>query len=116
LPAIFACGAINGLIIVGEGHALNAPDVPVARSAGLLQTLAMVVAAILTALTNRRPFTFVERLSFIGIFVCFALLFSSFEVQTLAMIGALCCACIPLAGSFVTRKSEQVHLDRGPRG
>jgi hypothetical protein len=106
LPAIFACGALNALIILGEGHALNAPDVPVPRPVGLLLTLAMVAAAILTARANRRQFTLVERLSFIGIFVCFALLFSAFDIQTVAMIGALCCACFPLATSFVADKSK----------
>jgi hypothetical protein len=106
LPAIFACGALNGLIIVGEGHALDSPGVPVTRTLGILLTLAMIAAAVLTTLANRRQFTFVERLSLIGISLCFALLFSSFDIQPAAITGALCCACIPLINSFVSHRSR----------
>src|SRR5271157_1445486 len=108
LPAVFACGALNGLIMVAEGHVLNVPGVPVARPLGLLLTLAMIAASVLTAMANRRRFAFVERVSFIGIFLCCALLFSSFDVQPAAMIGAICCACIPILSDLVTRKSKSL--------
>ena len=96
LPAIFLCGALKGVIMLVEGHALNSPGIPVSRLAGVLLTLAMILGAVLTAAANRRPFTPVERLSFSGVFFCFALLFSAFELQVAAMAGALCFACIPL--------------------
>jgi hypothetical protein len=102
LPAVFACGALNGLTILAEGHALNSPSVPVSRLLGILLTLAMVAAAALTAFANRRQIKLVERFSFVGIFVCFALLFSSFDMQAVAMIGSLCFAGLPLLVAFVS--------------
>lgn len=110
LPAIFLCGALNGLIILVEGHALNTPDIPVSRVIGVLLTLSMILGAVLTAAANRRPFTRVERLSFSGIFLCFALLFSAFGFQTAAMAGALCFACIPLIGGLVSHRSRASHV------
>jgi len=106
LPAIFFCGALNGLIILAQGHALNSPNIAVPRLLGAALTLAMVAGAALTAAANRRPFTLVERLSFSGIFVCFALQFSAFDVQFVATAGALCCACVPLISGFVSHKSQ----------
>src|SRR5579885_1857501 len=38
LPSIFLCGALNGLTILVEGHALTSPGVPVSRLAGVLLT------------------------------------------------------------------------------
>ena len=102
LPAIFLCGALNGVIILVEGHALNSPGIPVSRLIGALLTAAMILGAVLTA--NRRPFTALERLSFSGIFLCFALLFSAFELQAAAMAGALCFACIPPIGTVVSHR------------
>jgi hypothetical protein len=104
LPAIFLCGALNGLIIVAEGHELNSPGTSVSRLVGAVLTLAMIAGAVLTAAANRRAFTMLERLSFSGIFICFALLFSSFDVQPAALAGALCCACIPLLSGFLSHK------------
>lgn len=110
LPAIFACGALNGLIIIGQGHALNSPDVVVARSLGVVLTLAMISAAALTARANSRRFTSVERLSFIGIFLCFIVLFSSFDIKSAAVAGAVCCACIPPIWDLVTRRSKTLSI------
>jgi hypothetical protein len=104
LPAIFLCGTLNAVIMLVEGHALNSPGIPVSRLVGVLLTLAMILGAVLTAAANRRPFTPVERLSFSGIFLCFALLFSAFELQAAAMVGALCFACIPLIGDLVSHR------------
>lgn len=106
LPAIFLCGALNGLIILAQGHALNSPGIPVSRVLGAVLTLAMVAGAVLTAAANRRAFTLLERLSFTGIFICFALLFSAFDVQFAAMAGALCCACAPLISGFWSHRSR----------
>ncbi len=66
LPSVFACAALNGLIIVSEGHALNSPSVPVSRLLGILLTVAMAAAAALTEFANRRRFAVAERLSFVG--------------------------------------------------
>jgi hypothetical protein len=106
LPAVFLCGALNGLIILAEGHALNSPGIPVPRLLGVLLTLGMIAGAVLTAAANRRQFSSVERLSFSGIFLCFALLFSSFDVQSAAVAGALCCASIPLFSGFLAHRSR----------
>lgn len=106
LPAIFLCGALNGLVILAEGHALSAPGIAVSRLLGAVLTLAMIAGAVLTAAANRRALTLLERLSFSGIFICFALLFSAFDVQFAAMAGALCCACIPLISSFFSHRSR----------
>jgi hypothetical protein len=104
LPAIFLCGALNGLIILVEGHGLNSPGIPLSRLVGALLTAAMILGVVLTAAANRRPFTALERLSFSGIFLCFALLFSAFDLQAAAMAGALCFACIPLIGGLVSHR------------
>ena len=104
LPAIFLCGALNTVIMLVEGHALNSPGIPVPRLIGVLLTIAMILGAVLTAAANRRPFTPVERLSFSGIFLCFVLLFSSFELQAAAMVGALCFACVPQIGNLVSHR------------
>ncbi|HWQ55150.1 MAG TPA: hypothetical protein VN442_15795 [Bryobacteraceae bacterium] len=104
LPAVFACGALNGSIITAQGHALNAPGTPVARPMGLVLTLAMLAAAVLTAKANDRSFKAMERLSFIGIFLSCALLFSSFDMQPAAMLGAICCASIPMLRDLLTHK------------
>ncbi len=70
--------------------ALALPAVPLLL--GVLLTGGMIGGATLTAAANRRQF---------------ALLFSSFDVQTAALAGALFCASIPLLSGFVAHRSER---------
>lgn len=115
LPGIFACGALNALIMVYEGHALNSPQVPVARPVGLLLSAGMIAASGLTAYANDQTFTLVERVSAIGVFLCCAALFSGFDSQSLFMTAGFACATLPAIRHWLNVRQKRVEV-RGNQG
>jgi hypothetical protein len=80
----------------------------------------MLSTAALTARANRNGFTSVERVSFIGIFLCFAALFSAFDVKAQATAGIILCACLPLGRrplfEGTTPGTTKPRAERGPNG
>ena len=71
LPGIFGIAAINGLVILITGHALNESTVPVPRLVGALFTAVMATASIVTATFARRDLTNTDRAAYLGILACF---------------------------------------------
>lgn len=110
LPGIFACGALNALIMVYEGHALSSPEVPVARPLGLLLLAGMIAASGLTAYANDQRLTLVERVSAIGVFLCCAALFSGFDSQSLFMTAGFACATLPAIRYWLNLRHKRVEV------
>jgi hypothetical protein len=110
LPGIFACGALNALVMVYQGHAVNSPDVPVARPLGLLLLAGMIAASGLTAYANDQPLTLVERVSAIGVFLCCAALFSGFDSQSLFMTAGFVCATLPAIRHWLNLRHKRVEV------
>lgn len=103
LPGIFAFGALNALIIIFDGHALNSPQIPVARPLGILLAAGMIAASALTAYTNSQRFTLLERVSAVGILLSCAMLFSGFDLQPIFMATGFLCAAIPAITHLLER-------------
>jgi len=115
LPGIFAFGALNALIMVCQGHALNSPEVPVARPLGLLLLAGMIAASGLTAYANDQILRLVERVSAIGVFLCCAALFSGFDYQSLFMTAGFVCATFPAIRHWLHLRRKRVEVP-GNRG
>jgi hypothetical protein len=110
LPGIFGCGALNALIILYQGHALNSPAVPVPRLLGILLLAGMIAASALTAYANDQTCRLLERMSAIGVFLCCAALFSGFDFQSLFIAAGLLCAAFPAIAHLWDRRHRRVRV------
>jgi hypothetical protein len=96
--------------MVYEGHALNSPEVPAARSLGSLLLVGMIAASGLTAYANDQRLTLVERVSAIGVFLCCAALFSGFDSQPQFMTGGFVCATLPAIRHWLNLRHKRVEV------
>jgi FtsH-binding integral membrane protein len=81
LPAVFGPAILNGFLILVDGHALNQPNVPAPRAQSLMMIGVMVFGTITTAPFTQRDLFWYEKLSAIGVWICFVVAFVGIDLR-----------------------------------
>lgn len=115
LPGVFGVATLNGLIILISGHALNQPAVPVPRLVGLLFTVAMAGASVVTGSLADCHLMNTDRAAYIGILSCFTAMvvciMASVEGWELPVcIGFMGCVAVLWARKFLSMRNHGVQM------
>jgi hypothetical protein len=69
--ALLATGIIGGILTVVDGHAVNHPEVPIARSDGLTLTLLIAASAVVSFTFTKHKLTVPDRIAVFVFVFCF---------------------------------------------
>jgi hypothetical protein len=109
LPGILGCATLNAISGTISGHVLNQPSIPVDRLTAGLATIGLGLSAFLAMTFRDRPLTIVDRIACLGIFACFAIIFSPSKQQMLGLVGIVICTVVAWA---VERRRHAHHTAR----
>ena len=81
LPGVFGPAALNGIIILSTGHALNQPSVPFPRWQALLLTVLMASGGLTTAPFMKKGLSRTDQVACIGLLSCFVAGFTAIALS-----------------------------------
>ncbi len=112
LPAVFGTPALNGLIILADGHALNQPSVPFPRWQALILIAVTAAGAYSTAPFSHTPLTKADKAACFGIFGCFVAMLTCILLAVPHWEIPVCAALLISLGLTWIGRLNQHHPER----
>jgi FtsH-binding integral membrane protein len=106
LPGVFGPAALNGIIILSTGHALNQPTVPFPRWQALIFTILMIIGSLTTTPFMKKGLSRTDQIACIGLLSCFVAGFAAIGLSIEHWEGPIGIAVLAFLGLIWTGKVQ----------
>jgi FtsH-binding integral membrane protein len=106
LPGVFGPAALNGIIILSTGHALNQPTVPFPRWQALIFTVLMFIGSLTTTPFMKIGLSRTDQVACIGLLSCFVAGFAAIGLSIEHWEGPIGAAILAFLGLIWTGKVQ----------